>query len=342
MTDETVAVEQCDRQAAADLVAITVGGVEHIPDYDPHIQAFARHRIAALAAAPARERGQPCQNCLKPIEVGQVVLPWDAAGEMHADCDRPYRTDHVQQPGCPAPCVLIGQPMRQVPLAALASVRKPIAGDATAPLPFDRDTLGRFVRDAWVRWAHTQPTPKPSWLVTYDGLSEPDKEADRQIGEAVARWVIIGQAAALAHPRPTVDREAVAAIINPKAFKSLEATVAEWKAWMDAEHPNNPKLSAQIPPIAQEEYDRQEVARLRALKKADAILALATPPAAPDREESAIRNGLFRQSVMDLREHLARCGRTYAYPVQMLDAVIADAEARATPPASLPGESTNP
>lgn len=74
------------------------------------------------------------------------------------------------------------------------------AGDPPAPdvaalierLPYDRDTLGRFVREAWVRWAKTQPAPKTSWLVDYDELSEPDKEADRQIGEAVAQWTIIG------------------------------------------------------------------------------------------------------------------------------------------------------
>jgi hypothetical protein len=48
-----------------------------------------------------------------------------------------------------------------------------------------RDDLGRLVREAWVRWALTQPSPKPSWLVPYDELSEPDKEADRQIGAAL-------------------------------------------------------------------------------------------------------------------------------------------------------------
>ncbi len=47
-----------------------------------------------------------------------------------------------------------------------------------------RDIGGRIVREAWVRWAMTQPNPKPSWLVPYDELSEPDKEADRQIFEA--------------------------------------------------------------------------------------------------------------------------------------------------------------
>lgn len=49
----------------------------------------------------------------------------------------------------------------------------------------DRDAMGRVVREAWVRWALTQPNPKPSWLVPYDELSEADKEADRQIAESV-------------------------------------------------------------------------------------------------------------------------------------------------------------
>lgn len=69
--------------------------------------------------------------------------------------------------------------------------------DGNRSLPFDRDTLGRFVREAWVRWALTQPSPKPSWLVPYDELDELDKEADRQIGEAVARWTLIGDSAAI-------------------------------------------------------------------------------------------------------------------------------------------------
>lgn len=63
--------------------------------------------------------------------------------------------------------------------------------DGSRSLPIDRDSLGRFVREAWVMWALTQRDPKPSWLVPYDELSEPDKEADRKIGEAVARWTLI-------------------------------------------------------------------------------------------------------------------------------------------------------
>lgn len=64
--------------------------------------------------------------------------------------------------------------------------------DGGRPLPYDRDTLGRMVREAWVRWAETQPNPKASWLLPYDELAEPDKEADRQIGEAVARFTLLG------------------------------------------------------------------------------------------------------------------------------------------------------
>ena len=57
-----------------------------------------------------------------------------------------------------------------------------------------RDALGRAVREAWIKWANTQPTPKPSWLVPYDQLHEADKEADRQIGEAIALYT---------HPNPS-------------------------------------------------------------------------------------------------------------------------------------------
>jgi len=70
--------------------------------------------------------------------------------------------------------------------AALSTVPAGEVGarrSATGPL--DRDYGGRLVREAWVAWALTQSNPKPTWLVPYDDLSEPDKEADRQIAEAL-------------------------------------------------------------------------------------------------------------------------------------------------------------
>lgn len=54
----------------------------------------------------------------------------------------------------------------------------------------DRESLGMIVREAWVKWAERQPQPKPSWLVSWHGLAEADKEADRQIGETVAARVV--------------------------------------------------------------------------------------------------------------------------------------------------------
>lgn len=82
-------------------------------------------------------------------------------------------------------------------------------------LPFDRDTLGRMVREAWVRWAKTQPAPKPSWLVAYDDLTEPDKEADRQIGEAIAKWTMIGVSARANSPALSPP-EGVVASLQPR------------------------------------------------------------------------------------------------------------------------------
>lgn len=53
----------------------------------------------------------------------------------------------------------------------------------------DREALGKIVRATWIEWAKEQPNPKPSWLVEWDGLGEPDKEVDRRIGEAIVMYV---------------------------------------------------------------------------------------------------------------------------------------------------------
>ena len=50
----------------------------------------------------------------------------------------------------------------------------------------DRESLGRMVRAEWIAWAREQPTPKASWLVPWEQLSEPDREVDRRIGERLA------------------------------------------------------------------------------------------------------------------------------------------------------------
>lgn len=58
--------------------------------------------------------------------------------------------------------------------------------DVTLGAQQAREVLGRLVREVWIEWAQQQPAPKPSWLVPWEGLSEPDREVDRRIGEVVA------------------------------------------------------------------------------------------------------------------------------------------------------------
>lgn len=58
----------------------------------------------------------------------------------------------------------------------------------------NREHLGRIVRASWIAWAKQQPNPKPSWLVPWEGLDEPDREVDRRIGEEVT-WPL-----RVAHP----------------------------------------------------------------------------------------------------------------------------------------------
>ena len=78
--------------------------------------------IASYARAD-REQGPPCANCGKPVEVGQVVLPWDDAGEMHADCEHPFSLKYERGDQEPEPVILLGEPMRHVPLAALQAAQ---------------------------------------------------------------------------------------------------------------------------------------------------------------------------------------------------------------------------
>jgi hypothetical protein len=88
-------------------------------------QAFARHR-------GDRETGEPCEACGKPVEVGQVVLCYDDAGEMHADCERPFALDYTREDDQPEPVVLLGSPMRHITLSRLSS---PVSGTDGPILP---------------------------------------------------------------------------------------------------------------------------------------------------------------------------------------------------------------
>lgn len=85
----------------------------------------------------------------------------------------------------------------------------------------DREFLGRLVRKVWIDWAREQPSPKPSWLVPWDGLSEPDREVDRRIGEQVA-------SVATALMQREVERLEVAVATERAAREKAEADAAHW------------------------------------------------------------------------------------------------------------------
>lgn len=74
--------------------------------------------------------------------------------------------------------------------------------------PVDREALGRLVREVWIDWASEQPNPKPSWLVTWEGLAEPDREVDRRIGEVLFERGVAAALNSVVRPVASVVREA--------------------------------------------------------------------------------------------------------------------------------------
>lgn len=56
-------------------------------------------------------------------------------------------------------------------------------------LEVDPEEVGSIVRLAWIGWAKTQPDPKASWLTEWQDMEEKDREADRRIGVAVAKFI---------------------------------------------------------------------------------------------------------------------------------------------------------
>lgn len=101
-----------------------------------------------------------------------------------------------------------------------------------------RETLGMLVRQVWIDWAKEQPNPKPSWLVPWEGLSEPDREVDRRIGERLFRD---GLAFAAAEYAPQTAEARFAdkdSFIRYVAFKVNPARLKEGLACISDSHAN--------------------------------------------------------------------------------------------------------
>lgn len=74
-----------------------------------------RNSAAAVEPASAKEKLRPekglkCVGCGSPVQVGQCVLIYDDAGEVHADCTDPWRVVHAREAEQPT-FMLIGRPM---------------------------------------------------------------------------------------------------------------------------------------------------------------------------------------------------------------------------------------
>ena len=163
------------------------------------------------------------------------------------------------------------------------------ASEVTFRAPTDRDTLGRIVREAWVRWARGQAEPKASWLAPYDELSEAEKEADRQIGRAVAKWLLDNIVPATpAAPDPQSESD-----LHIEAAKALAA---------HPDHPTKPVLS---PDAMSKTYPS---------KTTDAVTILHRRYGVPSVE---VRAEAAADDAEELRRHLAspgvcgRCGGTW-------------------------------
>jgi len=70
---------------------------------------------------------------------------------------------------------------RLLPVVAALVAQARTGGDGLGNVK--REDLGRVVREEWIAWARQQSDPKPSWLVPWEELPEPDREVDRRIGE---------------------------------------------------------------------------------------------------------------------------------------------------------------
>lgn len=132
-----------------------------------------RYRAALASQPPPAPDEEPvkCKDCgVEDGDGGHVVNPCHSCKlEVCGDCTDCTTPDNVRV--C-EDCFARGN-YGQPPPAPAQGV--------------DRERLGQEVRAEWVAWAKEQPNPKPSWLVPWEGLSEPDKEADRRIGERLYR-----------------------------------------------------------------------------------------------------------------------------------------------------------
>jgi hypothetical protein len=156
----------------------------------------------------------------------------------------------------------------------------------------DREALGRAVREEWMAWAQEQPSPKPSWLVPWDELAEPDREVDRRIGE---RLYGLGRAEAVAD-----ERRGIGAMIGALPNHAECAMNTQFRfGWNNAKATILEALAAGSVPVANPGPDPTAEALAEgpgriADQWADIIAATSGPVATPTRPHDTAEGGAPR------------------------------------------------
>ena len=82
-----------------------------------------------------------------------------------------------------------------------------------------------MVREVWVKWAQEQPSPKETWLLPWNKLSESEKEVDRRIGETLLKAGTLREETSL--DADNIRRGWIAV--------DLDGTLAEYAGWRGPE-----------------------------------------------------------------------------------------------------------
>ncbi len=169
--------DEAEAQAAALVDALTTSIVAHDTPVPPETWQAALDTFRNKAQA-----GRAFLDRLHAAE-GQNLQAWEEISSLHHTAEQNAAQVKIVD------LMLQDEPnpegFRSRRILRILKERDTLRAEKTSPAS-DREALGQIVREIWIQWAKEQPAPKDSWLVPWEGLSEPDKEVDRRIGEQVA------------------------------------------------------------------------------------------------------------------------------------------------------------
>jgi hypothetical protein len=195
--------DEAEAQAAALVDALTTSIVAHDTPVPPESWHAALNTFRNKVKA-----GRAFLERLHAAE-GQNLQAWEEISSLHHAAEQSAAQVKIVD------LMLQDEPnpedFRSRRILLILKERDTLRAEKTSPAT-DREALGQIVREVWIAWAKEQPAPKDSWLVPWDGLSEPDKEVDRRIGEQVAWGLRVARD--LAAARENAVRNTVEAVMG--------------------------------------------------------------------------------------------------------------------------------